>query len=351
MTPRDAPQRGLLFALAAAAMFGVTTPFVQRLGVGVGPFTTAALLYAGAAIVAVLGRRRAIDEAPLLRRHATRLLAVAACGAVVAPAALAWGLQRANGMSASLLLNLEPVFTVVCASAIYREHVGRRVWVALAFITSGALALVLPSASFGAAHAVGLLAVTVATLGWALDNTLALPLSSIDPARVVFAKGALGALASVVLALAWRESLPGALVALGLLACGGAGFGLSLRFYLLAQRRLGAGRTASIFGAAPFVAALVAWLMGQSLTGSPLAAFAIASALMIAGLYLHLTEKHGHAHVHVPLEHEHAHRHDDGHHTHAHAVMPDGAHSHSHRHEPVEHEHPHMPDAHHVHRH
>lgn len=36
-------------ALLAAALFGISTPLVQRFGAGLGAFSTAALLYAGAA--------------------------------------------------------------------------------------------------------------------------------------------------------------------------------------------------------------------------------------------------------------------------------------------------------------
>ena len=43
--------RGALLALVAAVLFGVSTPLVQMAGRGLGPFTTAALLYAGAAAV------------------------------------------------------------------------------------------------------------------------------------------------------------------------------------------------------------------------------------------------------------------------------------------------------------
>ena len=42
--------RGGLLALLAATLFGISTPLVQRAGAGLGPFTTAALLYAGAEI-------------------------------------------------------------------------------------------------------------------------------------------------------------------------------------------------------------------------------------------------------------------------------------------------------------
>lgn len=39
--------KGGLLAFLAAALFGISTPMVQRMGSGVGPFMTAALLYAG----------------------------------------------------------------------------------------------------------------------------------------------------------------------------------------------------------------------------------------------------------------------------------------------------------------
>ena len=42
--------RGGLLALLAAALFGLSTPLVQKLGQGFGPFTTAALLHADAVL-------------------------------------------------------------------------------------------------------------------------------------------------------------------------------------------------------------------------------------------------------------------------------------------------------------
>ena len=45
--------RGVGFALLAALLFGASTPLVQRFGVNLGPWSTAALLYLGAALVAL----------------------------------------------------------------------------------------------------------------------------------------------------------------------------------------------------------------------------------------------------------------------------------------------------------
>jgi drug/metabolite transporter (DMT)-like permease len=342
--------RGAALALLAAALFGLSTPLVQRFGLGLGPFSTAALLYAGAAGVALFQRRGAAAEAPLRRSDAPRLLAMVAAGAVLGPVALAWGLQRTSGASASLLLTLEAVFTAVLAWRWYGEVLDGRVKTAVALLLAGGALLVLDQGLSGQVQLLGLLAVAVATVAWGVDNTLSRGVADRDPGQVVLVKAALGAGVTTALALAWGEALPPLRAALALLAVGATGYGLSLRFYLLAQRQFGAARTGSVFAFAPFIGALGAFALGER---SASALLLLGGLLMAAGVVVHLLENHAHAHDHEALEHEHAHRHDDGHHAHAHpgANAPSGAHSHWHRHEPGQHSHPHVPDAHHGHRH
>ena len=341
--------RGALLAVLAALSFGVTTPVVERAGRGVGALTTACLLYAGACLSALLlGRLSPSSGAPLGRAHLGRMLAIALVGAGVAPTLLAWGLQRAGATTGSLLLNLEAVFTVLLAWALYREPIGRRVLGALALMALGGLALTLDAARSAGWSALGALAIAGATAAWALDNTLTRALAEQDPVSVVAGKGALGAALTGTAALALGEPLPGALPALALLACGATGYGLSLRLYLLAQRRIGAARTGSIFAVAPFVGAALAWALGDRTLGL----WTLASAVLFgAGVALHVTERHTHPHAHPPVEHEHAHRHDDGHHTHPHEPPVLGEHAHPHHHEPLEHDHDHAPDVHHEHVH
>jgi drug/metabolite transporter (DMT)-like permease len=340
--------RGGLLALIAAVLFGVSTPLVQKFGSDVGAFATAALLYAGAAVAGALLRQRIDREARVARGDFPRLLAMAAAGAVVGPVALAWGLQRTSGTSASLMLTLEALFTAVLAWRLYRETMDRRVRTAMLLLLAGGMLLVLDQAHGGGARLWGLLAVLVATAAWGLDNTLSRTLAERDPGRVVFAKAVLGAISTALLAVAFGESLPAPGAAMGLFVVGAAGYGLSLRFYLLAQRAFGAARTGSVFAFAPFIGAALAVALGDQSTSWLMAA---GSALMLAGVVLHLAESHGHEHGHVVTEHEHAHRHDDGHHDHLHVPMPTGAHSHLHRHEPLWHAHSHVPDAHHAHHH
>jgi drug/metabolite transporter (DMT)-like permease len=339
--------RGSATAIVAAVLFGITTPLVKHFGEGVGAFATATLLYAGAAVASGF-RRRAPNEPALHRQQLRRIALVALFGAVLAPASLAWGLQHAGALAASLLLNLEAVFTVLLARAFYREPIGRRVAVAVGLMVVGGGILAARSGAGGGGGALGRAATPGASLGWALDNTLTRPLADFDPRAVVFGKALGGTVLSAAIAFALRDTWPRPVAVAALLACGATGYGLSLRLYLRAQRTLGAARTGSLFAFAPFVGAALAFALGDR--GG--AAFVAGAAVLFAiAVYLHVTEGHHHRHRHIPVDHEHAHRHDDGHHTHAHDPPVVGAHSHPHRHEPTEHEHPHGSDLHHRHGH
>jgi len=340
--------RGGLMALLAAALFGLSTPLVQHFGQGLGAFTTAALLYAGAAVVAVLMRHPPEREAALRRSDLPRIAAMAGFGAVIGPVALAWGLQRTSGSSASLMLTLEALFTAVLAWRLYGETMDKRVGTAMFFLLAGGVALVLEQGLAGDTQLSGLLAVLIATAAWGVDNALSRGVADRDPGQVVLAKASLGAIATTGLALLLGETMSGLVAAGALLAIGATGYGLSLRLYLLAQRVFGAGRTGSVFAFAPFIGALGAFALG-SRNGTWM--LAVGGVLMLVGVVLHLFESHGHEHDHEALQHEHAHMHGDGHHLHIHDVMPSGPHSHVHRHEPLRHVHPHVPDVHHLHSH
>ncbi len=132
----------------------------------------------------------------------------------------------------------------------------------------------------------------------------------------------MGAAATCCLAWIFGESWPTLFATLALFAVGATGNGLSLRFYLLAQRAFGAARTGSVFAFAPFVGAAVAVALGNHSTSWMMVAGGV---LMLSGVVLHLVESHAHEHSHGAMEHEHAHVHDDGHHDHVHDEMPGGA--------------------------
>jgi drug/metabolite transporter (DMT)-like permease len=341
---------GVALATLAALMFGATTPLIQRFGAGVGPFATASLLYLGASIGAVRWPRARSDprEATLGRSQLPRLFAVALLGAALAPTLFVWGLQRVPATYGSLLLNGEGLFTIGLAALIHREHIGKRVALAAIFMFAGGTATVAGASSTGSVALVGALAIVAAVFFWALDNVWMRPFAELDPAAVVRAKALCGLVLTGGLAMLLGEPHPSWGRIAGLLACGATGYGVSLRLYLLAQRRIGAGRTGSVFALAPFVGALVAIVVGDRSFGS---ITALSAVLFVIGVALHLTEKHRHEHSHHPMGHDHAHSHDDQHHDHSHEGSPAEPHAHAHQHNPRVHAHSHAPDAHHGHDH
>lgn len=284
-------RRGAVAAAIAAACFGVTVPLVQRFGHDVGSWSTAALLYVGAAIVS---GGTGNDEGGPLRKHAARLVVIALLGAAAAPALLAMGLRRIDGASASLLLGFEAAFTVLFARVLYREPITKRLAIALAVMLAGGVVLVRPLvvAHAGAPQSLGgALLVLVAVLCWAADSAIMRPLSELSATRVVRAKALIGVAASLIVAFAMRESIPPWRHAALLVACGALGYGVSLRAYLAAQRRVGAARTASVFSIAPFFGAIVALALGQR---GDVTSLVVAGVLLAAGVALQATEPYEH---------------------------------------------------------
>ncbi|HZU90415.1 MAG TPA: DMT family transporter [Stellaceae bacterium] len=351
---RGLPWPGAPLAIAAALLFGASTPFAKLLlGDGVDPWLLAGLLYLASGLglgILRLARRalgRAPKEAPLARSDLPWLALVVLCGGVVGPVLLMLGLKTTGAATAALLLNLEGLATMAIAWLAYRENVDRRLLLGAAAILIGAVLLSWRGGPREAGW--GALAIAGACLAWGLDNNLTRRLSAADPVDVALWKGLAAGSVNFALAFLGGAALPGLLGFAGAALVGFFGYGLSLVLYVLALRHLGAARTGAYFSTAPFLgAALAVPLFGEAVTARLVAG----GALMALGIALHLAERHEHEHVHEAIEHAHRHVHDI-HHRHAHGPddPPGEPHTHRHRHLPLVHRHPHYPDLHHRHRH
>jgi drug/metabolite transporter (DMT)-like permease len=343
------PRVGTTVGLLAAASFGLSAPFSQRLVAHCDPELLAGLLYAGAAaILAFGGRGRRRQEAPLRRSDLPTLTLIMLVGGVAGPVLLLVGLERVTAVSGSLLLNLEAPFTALLAVLVFREHLGTRGWLAGAAIVLGA-AVLGGSGSVGG-DTWGVVLIAGACAAWAIDNNLTQRLTLRDPLAIVRFK-AFGATAiNLFIALVLRRAgWPDTWVVVAALALGAVSYGVSILLDAYALRLVGAAREAALFATAPFAGAVIAIVvLGDPVTMATL----IAGGLMVAGTVGFLTDRHEHEHVHEPLEHEHRHTHD-AHHQHEHApgVQSDEPHSHPHVHAALTHSHPHASDAHHRHDH
>ncbi len=346
---------GAALALLSAALFGASTPLAKLLLRDVDPVMLAGVLYAGSGVglFAASGLRRlrgagAGREAPLRGGQWLWLALAVLTGGVAAPGLLMYGLAGASAAATALLLNLEPIFTVLLAWLAFGEAVGRRIAAGMTAIAAGALVLAWQggSATGGAA---AMLAVAAACLGWAIDNNLTRRIALTDPVRIAAIKGCAAGAVNIAAALWHGAALPSPGVAAAAGVLGLVGYGVSLVLFVRALREIGAARTGAYFSLAPFFGALVSvMLFRDELSGQ----LVLAGALMGFGVWLHLTERHAHDHGHPELDHEHAHVHDE-HHRHAHAEGEPARepHSHRHRHGAALHHHPHFPDVHHEHPH
>ena len=343
--------RGIGFALLAALLFGVSAPCAKLLGREEAPQLLAGLLYLGSGgglSLLWLALRRRRREAPLTRSDLPWLASAITFGGVLGPLLLMLGLVRTPASSASLLLNLEGVFTALLAWVVFRENVDRRIALGMIAIVAGGVFLSWEGRSQLGGIA-GPFLIAGATLCWAIDNNLTQKVAAGDPVQIAMLKGLVAGAVNTGIAMLRGVPLPGMSVLAGALVLGFMSYGISLVLFVLALRDLGTARTGAYFSSAPFVGAAASLLIFHE---QPTIAFAAAAALMALGVGLHITERHEHEHRHEEIEHEHMHVHDD-HHRHEHAPGdPVGEpHSHPHRHEPLVHTHRHYPDIHHRHGH
>jgi drug/metabolite transporter (DMT)-like permease len=341
----------ILYALAAAALFGASTPLAKLLVGETTPLVLAGLLYLGSGVglLAWFLLRRAPERPANLSRNDFPWLAGAiAAGGIAGPALLMYGLNRSDGSTASLLLNLEGVLTACIAWVVFRENVGRRVLLGMVAIVAGGVLLSWSEIPRGGSAA-GPLLVAAACLAWGIDNNLTRRVSGGDAVLIAALKGLVAGPVNLSLGLWQGTALPASAVMASAAAVGLLGYGISLVLFVIALRHLGTARTGAYFSVAPFFGAAIALAILPETVST---GFWIAAALMVAGVWLHLTERHEHEHVHEYLRHAHEHTHDE-HHRHAHPAPWDGVepHSHEHEHGGLRHSHPHYPDLHHRHGH
>jgi drug/metabolite transporter (DMT)-like permease len=345
--------RGILAALSAAVLFGLSTPIAKKLVGEMPPLVLAGVLYAGSGVgLSLLLAVRAIGpgRTRIVRPSGADviwLLGAIAFGGVLGPYLLMYGLQSTDSASASLILNLESVFTALLAWFAFKENFDRRIAAGMTLIVAGGVVLSTGTA-VRAGGVVGPLAIAAACFAWAIDNNLTRKVSINDAMLIACVKGIVAGSISIGLALRFGAQIPAmqTTVRAGLL--GFVGYGLSLTLFVIALRNLGTARTGAYFALAPFIGAALAVVLGAPLTGTLL----FAAVFMGAGVWLHITENHAHLHRHFSLVHEHWHVHDEHHqHQHADGAQDQESHSHVHVHKPIEHAHPHYPDVHHRHKH
>lgn len=287
---RSAARLGRFVAAAflAACLYALSTPCSKVLLGSVAPNMMAALLYLGAGVgmaaltaVRAAARRMPAAEEPLGRADAPYVVAMVLLD-IAAPILLMAGLAHAAPENVALLNNFEIVATAVIAFVAFRERVAPRTWAGIAVITASCALLSLESAG-ALSFSAGSLLVLGACLCWGVENNCTSRLSQKDPAQVVVVKGLGSGTGALAVALLAGDALPALPDVAAALVLGFVAYGLSIFFYVYAQRGLGAARTSAYYAVNPFIGAALSLALFQTVPG-PM--FLTALALMALGAWL-----------------------------------------------------------------
>ena len=276
----------ILLAILAAVFYAISTPFSKLLLARIAPTFLAAFLYLGAGIgigvvYLCVPKARKVQSEKLTRKDLPYVLGMIALD-IAAPICLMLGLKTATAANVALLNNFEIVATSLLALLLFKEAISKRLWAAIALITLASAVLSVQDDS-GLQFSVGSLFVLAACLCWGLENNCTRKLSTKNTYQIVLLKGVFSGLGSLALAFAVGEPFPKLVYLLAALALGFVAYGLSIFVYIRAQRTLGAAKTSAYYAFAPFVGALLSFLIvGEPLTWT----FLVALCIMIAGTAL-----------------------------------------------------------------
>lgn len=334
-------RQATVFAFLAAALYALNMPFSRLLLGSVEPLFMAAFLYLGAGL-GMLGlwyfSTAKTDRviAPIKIDEKPYILGMVLLD-ILAPALLMFGLRSTLAANASLLNNFEIVATSLIALVLFKEAISRRLWIGLVLVTLASALLSLEGFS-AFRFSTGSLLILAASTTWGLENNFTRKLSNRNSSDIVIIKGIGSGFGSLLLALLTREAFPRVGFVLLVMLLGFVAYGLSINYYVKAQKQLGAAKTSAYYAIAPFLGVIFSFLIFRAL---PMPTFWVGLILMAAATWFLITDtisiQHTHLHKHIKLDEKS--NVDDGvpvlveySHTHFHAHQRESEEDHEHTH-------------------
>lgn len=280
-------KRGIGLAILAAALYAINAPFSKILLDFMPPTLMAGCLYAGAGIgmlfIAFIRKiqKTEMKELKLTKAELPYTIAMIVFD-IAAPICLLFGLNATTAANASLLNNFEIVATAIIALMVFKEKISMRLWFGILFVTLSCGILSFEDVS-SLRFSYGSLFVLVAAICWGFENNCTRKISSKDPLQIVLLKGIFSGIGSLVIGLCIGERIE-ALWSIAVVLCVGfVAYGLSIYFYVYAQRMLGVARTSAYYAVAPFISAILSLIIFREIPDST---YFAALVLMITGAWL-----------------------------------------------------------------
>lgn len=272
------------YAILAAALYAINIPISKLLLNHAGATIMAAFLYLGAGIglmiyggiekLAKTGRK----QERLTKQELPYTVAMIILD-IIAPILLMFGIARTNSANVSLLNNFEIVATSVIALMIFKEVISTKLWLAIVMVTIASVVLSFEGIDALTLNA-GSLFVFGACICWGFENNCTKMISNKSSTEIVIIKGCFSGMGSFIIALLLGEQIPEIKWIAATLLLGFVAYGLSIKFYIMAQQYLGAAKTSAYYSIAPFLGVAFSMvLLGER----PTIRFYIAMAIMAAG--------------------------------------------------------------------
>ena len=277
----------IVYAVLAAALYAINIPFSKLLLNHVQSTMMASLLYLGAGLGLIIysysekvfGRN--IKRDPLTKKELPYTIGMILLD-IIAPILLMIGISMSSSASISLLNNFEIVATSIIALVIFKEVISKKLWFAITFVTIASILLSFDGQA-SITFDIGSFFVLGACLCWGLENNCTKMISNKNSIGIVIIKGIFSGTGSLIIALLTGEKIPEFKWILCVLLLGFVAYGLSINFYIMAQKDLGAAKTSAYYSIAPFLGVLFSIIL---LRERPKINFYIALAIMIISTYI-----------------------------------------------------------------
>ena len=288
-------RRGIALAILAAFCYSVSSP-LSKLILGYLSLTLmAGFLYLGAGvcmliifIIRLIFKKNIKKEKTLTKKDIPYILGMVLLD-IAAPILMMFGLERATAANASLLNNFEIVITSLVALLLFKEKISGRLWLGIAAITLSCIILSFESVE-AFQFSIGSLLILLASICWGFENNCTRKISSSDPLEIVLIKGLCSGTGSIIIGFCIGERIDVSNIwpIFASLGIGIVAYGLSIFFYIYAQRIIGAAKTSAYYAINPFVAVIFSLLLFMEV---PQWQYWVALVIMILGAWLASSDK------------------------------------------------------------
>ena len=277
--------KAIRYAIIAALLYALSTPISKLLMEKISPSYMAGFLYLGAGIgmlfLIPLTFTRDTKADHFTHRDILYLVAMVVLD-IIAPILLMISISRSSAETVSLLNNFEIVATSIIALVLFKEKISGRLWGGIILITLASILLSMTDITSFSFSIYSLFAV-LACICWGFENNCTRKLSHSDPVKIVIIKGFGSGIGALIVAFISGSELSLTPYIILALLLGSVAYGLSIFFYIRAQRDIGAAKTSAFYALSPFIGAGLSLLFFPKIP-SPL--FIVAFIVMVTGAYL-----------------------------------------------------------------